>query len=244
MNGSTTSLDKIPLLKSLGIEPFYVELTQEKIKGAIENCLSGSEILVLNIPPGLRKDPNSNFVKQISNLIPYIEKSSVENVLFISSTSVYADADSIPIITEDTDPNPDTESGRQLLDVEKMLQNNRHFKTTLLRFSGLFGDERHPAKFLSGKTDLKDPDAPVNLIHLNDCIGIIQNIIKNNCWSDTFNASTTPHPSREVYYISICKIMNLPVPTFDQGSLSKGKQIDSKKVVQLLDYEFKVKLNN
>jgi len=244
VKGSTTSLDKIPHLKSVGIDAFHVELKQDTIIGDIENCLFGSAVLILNIPPGLRKHPEADFVKQMSFLVPYIEKSSIGKVIFVSSTSVFRDEESIPVITENTVPNTDTESGKQLFEVEKMLQSNKHFSTTVLRFSGLFGPNRHPANYLSDKVDVKNPDAPVNLIHLDDCIGIIQNIIQKNLWNETFNASTTPHLSRKTYYTSVCRAMNLPLPLFEQISLSTGKCIDSEKLLRLLDYDFKVKLNN
>lgn len=244
VKGSTTSIDKVPILKSEGIDAFYIELTEDVAKGAIENCLSGSEILILNIPPGLRKHPETDFVKRMSLLVPYIEKSSVKNMLFVSSTSVYSDDESIPTITEDIIPNPDTESGRQLWEVEKMLQTNDHFDTTVLRFSGLFGPNRHPATYLSGRTDVKNPEAPVNLIHLDDCIEIITLIIENNIWNETLNASTRPNPSKKDYYTSVCKVLDVPVPSFRTHGISKGKLINSEKLVQLLDYNFQVKLNN
>lgn len=244
IKGSTTSIDKIEALKSVGIDSFYVETIPGGIKGEIENCLFGSEILILNIPPGLRKTPEMDFVKQMAFLIPFIEKSSIQKVLFISSTSVFADEKSIPIITENSVPNPDSESGKQLLEVETLFKSNTHFKTTILRFSGLFGEDRHPAKYLSGRTNLNYPDAPVNLIHREDCIGIIRAIIEQNCWDETFNASTEPHPSRKDYYSSICKAMNLPLPHFNNAGSNKGKRIDSQKLLVRLGYVFKVTLNN
>lgn len=244
VKGSTTSSNKIPDLKSNGIDGFYVELTQDGIIGEIETCLSGSEILILNIPSGLRKHPEANFVKQVSLLVPYIEQSSIENVIFVSSTSVYKDEVSIPTITEDTIPHPDTKSGKQLLKVEKLLQANRHFSTTILRFSGLFGPNRHPATYLSGKMAVKNPDAPVNLIHLNDCIKIIIKILEKNVWNKIINASSQPNPSKKEYYTSVCKKLNLSIPSFTTHPISKGKLIDSKKLIQLLKYEFQVKLNN
>ncbi len=244
IKGSTTSLDKIEFLKSEGVDAYYVELTQEGIKGDIENCLAGSEILILNIPPGLRKHADKDFVKQISDLIPHIENASIKNVVFISSTSVYADEESIPTITEETIPSPDSESGRQLLEVEALLQENTNFSTTILRFGGLIGEDRHPAKYLSGKTNLTNHEAPVNLIHLEDCIHIIHNLIENSIWNEVLNASTTPHPTREAYYTSVCKSLNLPLPQFEYTSISKGKVIDSSKLKQLMNYSFRVNLNN
>lgn len=244
VKGSTTSKDKLGTLQSLGIDAFYVELTNENVKGDVEECLAGSETLIFNIPPGLRRDPEGDFVQKMRLLIPYIEKSCIKKVIFVSSTSVYGDTESIPTITEETVPNPDSESGKQLLEVEGLLKVNKAFSTTVLRFGGLFGDGRGPAKSLSGNTHLKNPDAPVNLIHLTDCIGICAEIIKQDVFGDTFNASTSPHPSRKQYYTSLCESMNLPLPQFDTESSSKGKFIESKKLLELLNYSFVVTLNN
>jgi UDP-glucose 4-epimerase len=63
------------------------------------------------------------------NILPFIEKSTVENVIFISSTSVYGDENDQ--VTEETTLNPDSEGGKQLKIVETLLQNNSFFKTTV-----------------------------------------------------------------------------------------------------------------
>jgi nucleoside-diphosphate-sugar epimerase len=242
VKGTTTSKEKIALLNKENIKPFNVEITETGILGLLEESLSKSDILVLNIPPGIKKKDTSNYVAKIEHLIPYIENSQIKRVLFISSTSVYADTSSFPVITEQQIPNPMTNSGKQLLKAETLLKNNIHFKTTFLRFAGLYGDHRHPAKFLSGKTNLKNPTAPVNLIHLNDCIGIIINIIEKDVFGDIFNASTTPHPTKQDYYTSVCNSMNLEFPHFDLQSKSKGKIVNSEKIVNHLNYQFQINL--
>ena len=242
VKGTTTSKDKLNLLKHEHIEAYNLIITSEGITGNIKESLLNSDVLVLNIPPGLRRNPNQDYVSQIKNIIPYIEESEIKKVLFVSSTSVYADEESFPNITENTLPNPDTESGKQLLEVERLLQKNTHFNTTILRLSGLFGGERHPAKQLSGKTHLKNAEAPINLIHLNDAIQIIIEIIEKDVFNETFNASTTPHPSKQKYYTSICKSMNLPIPTYDSNQKSKGKIILSNKLEHVLKYTFQIKL--
>jgi nucleoside-diphosphate-sugar epimerase len=58
------------------------------------------------------------------------------------------------------------------------LQGNSRFKTTILRFGGLIGEDRNPIRFLAGRENLENPDAPINLIHQTDCIGIILRIIE------------------------------------------------------------------
>lgn len=242
VKGSTTSEEKIEGLEISGIEAYYVELTEAGVKGDLKACLSGSGILVLNVPPGLRRDPEKDFVKQMSFVIPYVEKSSIHQIVLISSTSVFADAASFPQVTEATIPNPDTKAGKQLLAVEQLFCDNDRFETTVLRFSGLFGDTRHPAKYLSGKTNLENPDAPVNLIHLEDCIGIITSIIEKEVWNECFNASAQPHPSKKEYYRSVCEAMGWPLPKFKTDTVSKGKAVSSDKLIRVLDYGFRVRL--
>ncbi|RIA08326.1 nucleoside-diphosphate-sugar epimerase [Flavobacteriaceae bacterium MAR_2010_72] len=242
VKGSTTSKAKIEALKNEGIETYCIEIESDKIIGPIEDCLENSEVLIINIPPGLRKNPNQNYVSKIEALIPHIESSKIRKVLFVSSTSVYADDFSIPEITESTLPNPTTNSGKQILAVEKRLQTNLNFKTTILRFAGLFGPDRHPAKQLSGKINLKNPEAPVNLIHLTDCISIIERIVNTNEFGETYNASTTPHPTKKHYYTSVCKSIKTPPPHYEIGQPSSGKIISSEKLKSRFNYDFQIKL--
>ena len=236
IKGSTTSLDKISVLENFGIHPFQIELTEQEIKGSVDLFLENSEILIIDIPPKLRSAVSENFVAKIQNLIPFIEKSSVEKVIFISSTSVYADDNSI--ITEATKPEPETESGKQLVEAEKLLQSNLNFKTTIIRFGGLIGENRHPIHFLAGRKNIENPDAPINLIHQTDCIGIIETIICHTELVEVFNAAAPFHPTRKDYYTKKAIEFSLPLPEFEEGKISIGKTILSDKLIAVLDYEF------
>ena len=238
VKGSTTTLEKMSVLENAGINAFQIALSKEEIVGEMDAFLSNSEILIIDIPPKLRVNSSEDFVQKIKNIIPFIEKSSVEKVIFVSSTSVYSDAISIDLITEKTSPNPDTESGSQLLEAEIVLQNNSNFKTTVIRFGGLIGEDRHPIKFLAGKENLENPEAPINLIHQLDCIGIITEILEKNCFGETFNAVAPFHPTRKVYYSKKAMEHNLPIPKFDESKPSVGKIISSEKVSKVLGYEF------
>ena len=244
VNGTTTSSEKINVLNSNKINGFKIKLSSEGISGDVESCLVNCETLILNIPPGLRKNPKANYVKQMQHLLPYVESSSVKNVLFVSSTSVYDDDERCSVITESSQTSTTSKVALQLLAVESLFQNNSNFNCTILRFSGLFGDQRHPVKYLSGRNNIKNPNAPVNLIHQKDCINIIENILEQNAWNTIFNASAPSHPSKKNYYTSLCLTNKLPVPEFDNTQFSKGKIINSTKLVQVLNYEFKIKLNN
>jgi nucleoside-diphosphate-sugar epimerase len=245
VKGSTTSESKLEVLKNVGILPFQIQLEAQQIIGTIEEFLNESDVLIIDIPPGLRREISSleetTFVNKVKTLIPFIEKSGIQKVIFVSSTSVYGDSFPIVEITEETIPNPDTESGKQLVISETLLQSNLNFKTTIIRFGGLLGHERHPINFLAGRTNVENPDAPVNLIQRVDCIGIIEKILNQveyDIWGETFNAVAPQHPTRKTYYQKKAELFNLPLPTFAEHLESKGKMISSKKVETILGYSF------
>ncbi len=236
IKGSTTSPEKLSTLESSGIQPFLIALSEVEITGNFTEFLKNSKILIIDVPPKLRGSSTENFVAKIKNCIPCIEKSSVENVIFISSTSVYGE-DNL-LVTEETNLNPDTESGKQLVQTEQLLQSNPSFKTTILRFGGLIGEDRNPVKFLAGRKNIENPNAPINLIHQEDCIGIIVKIIAENCWNETFNAVAPFHPTRKEYYTQKAIEFNLALPEFNAENVCFGKTILSDKLEHILDYTF------
>lgn len=250
VKGSTTSVGKLSVLENLGIQAFQIELSETKIQGEVDSFLENSKILIIDVPPKLRgssTDPSTalrmTFVEKIKNVIPFIEKSTVENVLFISSTSVYGDTSTALSVTEETELNPDTESGRQLVQTEQLLQSNSNFKTTILRFGGLIGEDRHPIKFLAGRKNIENPNAPINLIHQEDCIGIITAILCHTepveVWNETFNAVTPFHPSRKEYYTQKAINLALDLPEFNAENSNFGKTISSSKIEKVLGYSFR-----
>ena len=242
IKGSTTSSHKLRELADQGVTPYQIALHEDGPSGNVMSFLEGSSVLIINIPPGLRRNPNLDFVSKIKNLIPYIEDSDIKNVLFVSSTSVFSDIEGFPSIYEETTPNATSNAGKQLIEAEKLLQKSAKFATTILRFAGLFGPNRHPANMLSKRSGIKNPKAPVNLIHLEDCIGIIKRILETENWNQVFNASFPYHPEKAAYYSEVCKQMGLPQPDYDFSTPSKGKIIESQTLISVLSYQFKKNL--
>lgn len=236
IKGSTTSSHRIAELESKAIEAFIIELFADKISGDYKSFLQNSQTLIIDIPPKLRGDNAVSFVSKIKRFIEKaVLNSSIEKVLLISSTSVYGEE--AIIVTEETPEKPETLSGKELLETELFLQQQEAFKTTILRFGGLIGGNRNPAKSLSGKTNIATPNAPINLIHQDDCIGIITAIIEQNFWGKKINASTPFHPTRKEYYTAKATALGLPLPEFEENEAS-GKLIDSSKLISKLNYTF------
>ena len=236
INGSTTSSKKIKTLKETGIKAYEVCLSETQIHGNYEAFLEGSDTIIINIPPGLRQNPTKNHLNEMKHLVKAIDQYNIKNVLYISSTSVFKDEVHFPEITSKTIPNADTDSAKQLIAIENFIKAQESFNTTILRFSGLIDSHRHPGKFLAGKNNISNPDAPINLIHKHDCIAIITKIIEDKHWNITLNASYPIHPIKKAYYTTYTKTHNLPLPSFNSSEKSLGKIIKSDDLVQLLNY--------
>lgn len=238
LRGSTTSQQKLKELQFEGIAAYRIKLLPEGVRGDLTAFLSEARLLIVDIPPGLRSDPEADFSGKIELLKEYIERSPVEQVIFVSSTSVYADSEELPVYTEEDEPNGTAENSLQLITAEKSLQAGKSFTTTIVRFGGLTGADRHPVRYLSGRKNIKDPKASVNLIHRDDCIGIVKEIISKEAWGNVFNAVYPEHPSKEAYYSQKAKELQLEKPEFDRSEASKGKKIASVNLEFKLNYKF------
>lgn len=213
VNGTTTSLDKLSVLKEKGIKPFQISISEKEISGNIDAFLSSLDVLIINIPPKLRgKGPKESYIEKIKLLHKAIKRSDVKNIIFASSTAVYGDIKGK--VTEKAEPKPSTESGKQLLECENLLKRDPELNSVIIRFGGLIGPNRHPITMLSGKENLSGGNAPVNLIHLDDCIGIIKKIIELNHFNDVLNAVYPAHPTKKTYYTQEAKKRGLKPPTY------------------------------
>ncbi len=223
VSGTTTSVQKMEELANTGIRPFQISLHPDRIEGKISNFLDGLEVLVINVPPRLRKPDADNYVDKIKLLYSEIKISTVSYIIFASSTSVYGKVSNE--ITEDTIPIPFTNSGKQLLECEQLLNEDPELHTTVIRFGGLIGPNRHPVTTLSSKSGLPNGNDPINLIHLDDCIHIVQTILDNGYWDQTFNAVYPYHPAKREYYAQEALKRNLPAPGYLESSNSpvRGK---------------------
>ncbi|HDZ07312.1 hypothetical protein LCGC14_0118050 [marine sediment metagenome] len=224
VNGTSTSEDKLAMLKEKGIVPFHILLSEDGIHGNIDEFLSSLSILVINIPPKLRgKGPKESYIAKIRLLHKVIKKSRVRKIIFASSTAVYGDAEGV--VTEQTEPKPNTESGIQLLQCEELLKNDPELQTTIIRFGGLIGPNRHPVTMLSGRENLTGGDAPINLIHLDDCIGIIRTIIERQHFNDVLNAVYPAHPTKKEYYTKEALKRGIAAPQYTSTSGKTDKLI-------------------
>jgi nucleoside-diphosphate-sugar epimerase len=220
-------------LNAAQIEPFLIDLQEERSAQLLSGFLN-SNGLIIAIPPRVKH--NNNFKEQILRLIPFIESSPIQNVIFISSTSVYPNTNSV--ITEEHQGIPESNSGKVLLEVEELLKGNVSFQTTVLRLAGLYGHDRKPGRFLAGKKELANGQGKVNLIHQTDCIEIISLIIEKQVWGEVFNCCSDKHPTRSEFYTKAALTLGMEAPEFLSEEKSSFKIISNEKLKRTLNYEF------
>lgn len=237
VKGSTTTPSKLNDLKAVGIDPYLLKVQPTGVLGDITTFLSTAEVLIIDFPPGIRKQKASEFIGSIQHLTQAIKASSLRKVLFISSISVYEDTEAFPEYTEQNSPNATSERGRGLIAAEEMLAAIGGVQCSILRLAGLVGGMRHPVVQLSGREGIANPEAPINLIHRNDCIGIIESILEKEGFGEIFNAAYPEHPKKEEYYRLKAEENSLALPNFSSLP-SKGKIIDSSKLRRVLEYNF------
>ena len=220
IKGSITSEIKVEKLKSNGVQPFIIDLSNRE--NEFEKFLN-SEVLIIAIP--------SKSIADFKNLIFHIENSKIKTILFISSTSVYPNSNSI--VTENSliKKNP-------LSEIELLFKTNTNFKSTILRFGGLIGYDRKPGNFFKNGKAINYPDAFVNLIHRDDCIQIIKEIIAKNIWGKTLNACADTHPKKRDFYAKEFKKEGRNNPTFNELASNEYKIINSDQLKSILNYNF------
>jgi nucleoside-diphosphate-sugar epimerase len=230
VKGSATSADKLAMLSSLDILPYVVrfDTDNQTFDPAFFEC----DILIISIPP---KGEGDDYLPKLQRIILTIRQSNIKKVIYISSTGVYGDHNRE--VNECDDPLPDNPAGERLLEVEKLFEAETTFKTTIIRFGGLIGAGRDPGRFFAGKTAIPNGLAPVNLIHLNDCVGITQAIIERDAFGFLFNACSTYHPQKADFYREASLRSALPLPEFI-NELTNWKLISSVNAERILDYHF------
>jgi len=95
-----------------------------------------------------------------------------QHLFFVSSTRVYGQVTD-SFLSESINPQPSDYGGRALLDAEECLKKTL-FKSTILRLSGIYGDDRHHMLGIASDiTKWPSEDRWTNRIHEEDAVSFI-----------------------------------------------------------------------
>ena len=236
VKGTTTTREKLTTLSSHQIDPFLVQLNPALIGDDLKTFFN-VDLLIINIPPKRNQSLANDYLDKMSNIAVAIKDSSISKIIFVSSTSVYPEDKMV--VTEETEIDINSSSAISLYNAEEIFRNLENVETTVIRMAGLIGPNRHPGRFFAGKENIPNGLASVNLIHLDDCIGIIQMVIEKEIWGETFNGASPSHPTKAEFY-------NLASNRFNQTSAKfiaeekEFKIVSSEKLIEKYSYQFKI----
>jgi nucleoside-diphosphate-sugar epimerase len=238
VKGATTTPAKTAILSRLKIEPFLLEAAPE-LSGQGRDLFFQSDILFLNIPFRRNLEDPTYYREQIGSVISCLKESSVKFVIFAGSTSVYPDA--MEVASEDVPLRPDNPRAKVLQEIERTLLDDAHFDATVIRFAGLYGGERLIGRLLAGKKGLDDGKSPVNLIHLDDCVEIVVQVIKQDIRGEIVNACSDGHPNKQEVYTKAAHHYGWEPPQFTdrQRQPTRVKIVSNAKLKKKLNYIFK-----
>lgn len=232
--GTTRNDEKRKRLAELGIQGVACDIYESL--APIDDHFANCDCWVINIAAGRRTLNPSRFVEAVKHLFDCGAQHRIPHIIFISTTAVFGSATGI--ITEESSTQPITDSAKAHVAIEDYLSQRLPSGHTILRLAGLVGADRHPAKYLAGKTGLTAGNEPVNLVHRDDVVAAVQRLIEFGPLSQTrLHLSATEHPSRRDYYSWATEQLNLTAPEFeinDENPSSLGRTINSEETLKRL----------
>lgn len=235
VSGSTTTAEKMPALLREGIQPFLINLSPA-YQGTDMPLFLNSEVLIIDIPPGLKKNAPDFHIAQITNFLESVKNSQVKKIIYISSTSIYPDSNR-EVFEEDVTSEMEA-ANKTLAACEHMVAGlGREY--IIARCAGLTGYDRILVRHFAGKTGLPGSKAPVNLIHRDDVVALLHQLIVKGNWNETYNLCAPHHPTRGLFYTSLAQKTKVDRPVFDEALQQDYKIVNASKITAQLNYEFK-----
>ncbi|WP_439827351.1 NAD-dependent epimerase/dehydratase family protein [Aeromonas enteropelogenes] len=186
------------------------------------------ETLVICVPPSKTDD----YPQAVARACALAKASGTRRVLFVSATSVWGAGQA-----EGDQPKPRHARGERMLAAEQAVQAAGFECVMIVRPSGLYGPDRHPGRFLAGKT-LEGGAQAVNLVHLDDVVAACLLLLERGKDGDAYNLSAPVHPRREQFYPFAARQLGLPAPLFIEPA-GAFLPIDGLRICEQLGFNYR-----
>lgn len=220
----TTATDRYTELLNLGIHSEILDLSQSP---SLLLSHLNADVIIYTIPP---LDP-----QYISDYLEQLPKD--KKIIFTSSTSVYSKNSGQ--INEEKYLDEKTSQSPVLVKTEHILLSK--FKSvTILRLGGLYGLKRHPLYFLQGRKNVAGANEYLHLVHLDDCVQAISQVLNLNQWGEIFNIVSDLRISKKEYYHFMAEKIKLTPPEYTNETtlLDQQTNISNEKSKNLLKINY------
>lgn len=236
--GSKTTPDGVGAARMSGIECYQLELTSTLICEVEDlDILLDVDALVITLPARRTAGGSEFYFKAVQLLVDSALAQNVARIIFMSSTSVYGTGEGT--VKENSPLLPETPSGRVLKELESWFHQLPNISVDILRLAGLVGVERHPGRFLAGKTDVLGGHNGVNLVHQDDVIAAITLLLSLPKGGHTYNLCAPRHPAKNKFYPALANQLGLIAPTFiGSAEENKTKLVDGSLICKELGFDY------
>lgn len=235
VKGSTTSKAKLGALQGLGIEAYHLNLNEE---ADLPADFFKTDVLFIAVPPRAKTEDASAYPTKLKRVADASVNSGLKQIVLISSTGIFEEGNFV--VDERNIPNPASASAKALQQAEELFKSYSQFATTVIRFGGLLGPGRNLARFFAQKSNIANGNAPVNLIELQDCIGLCVHLLQSQKFGETYHGVTPHHPTKNDFYTRLCEVSGME-PAHFKYELLEWKQVESVNVPEILGYDFIIK---
>lgn len=238
------------------IETFRLESSDHIIHLLEKHDWLGGEKLSLVFTAGPpRMDENAASLSLLESFLEAIPLDRLRNFIFLSSTSVYGDADG-DWVDEDSELEPVSRSGRLKVESESLLRERlpQSVPPVILRPGGIYGPGRNSAdRYLDEDYELVgNGDKWVNRIHVVDLARIIKNVIDLEETATLNAVDNNPTRLRELlkflYEETGRDFEDLNQISWEEaeekysemrlGLLKPSKRVSSDRLIEKYDFEF------
>ncbi|CNI35526.1 SDR family oxidoreductase [Yersinia vastinensis] len=236
--GSKTTPDGVDAARMSGIDCYQLQLTPELICEPDDLAqLMSADVLIITLPASRSTDGGAQYFQAVQMVVDSALAFGVPRIIFTSSTSVYGDTRGR--IKESSPLQPVTTAGKTLEELELWLHKLPNTSVDILRLAGLVGADRHPGRFLAGKTNVKGGSQGVNLVHQEDVISAIELLLNLPRGGHIYNLCAPMHPRKRDFYPACARALQLTPPEFAPDDIEEPiREIDGSKICSELGFEY------
>ena len=237
-------------LVAVGIRPLVGNVTQPSDLAGLPGPFDWVVNLVSSTKGGVNEYREA-YLKGNENLINWLSSTPPRKFVYTSSTSVYGQTDSA-LVKESSPIEPVSETSKVLVETEQALleaARTRQFPGVVLRVAGIYGPGRGHLfqQYLKNEARIAGKgDRLVNMIHLDDLVGIIITTLKNGRCGEVYNA-VDDEPVAQIHFFRwLSETLGKWMPPFateqENANRKRGltnKKVSNRKIKMELGYQFK-----
>lgn len=214
-------------LRELGVEPLPGDVLDPTSLTALP--AASTVLYAVGLDRAAGRTMREVYVGGLSNVLDTLPP--CERFVYVSSTSVYGQTNG-EIISEADATAPTEESGKIVLEAERLLRSKRP-DAIVLRFAGIYGPDRLLRKqpLLKGEPLVGDANKWLNLVHVSDGAAAVLHAESRGAAGETYNvADGAPVPRRD-FYALLAELLHAPPAAFEHRDEpgSPNRRIDASK---------------